>query len=197
MMKEVIKKYRIVYIVILIVFIFISSGILATIIDTFSIINNLNVDTVDIVLNQEMIKDDKKIKFVNDDIVVPGQNISFIPNISNAGVDCYIRMKLETDALSLDDFQGFNEKWKYNPSDNYFYYTDVLEENSNTNLFQSFTIPESWSNEMADKKFNVDLTAEAIQSKNFNPNFQSNDPWNGQQAEKTVRSRVDRKLVIE
>ncbi len=190
-----VMKYKTIYILIIVVFCI--SGILASVTDIVSVINNLNVDTVDIVLNQEMIKDDKKIKFVNDDIVVPGQNISFIPNISNAGVDCYIRMKLETDALSLDDFQGFNEKWKYNPSDNYFYYTDVLEENSNTNLFQSFTIPESWSNEMADKKFNVNLIAEAIQSRNFHPNFNSEDPWNGQQAEKTVRTRLDRKLVIE
>ncbi len=186
-------KYKTIYILIIVVFCV--SGILASVTDITSVINNLNVDTVDIVLNQEMIKDDKKTEFINDGIVVPGQTVSLVPKISNVGVDCYIRMKLETDSLAYDDFQVFNEKWKYNPSDDYFYYTDVLEEDSYTNLFQSFIIPESWSNEMADKKFNVNLTAEAIQSRNFHPNFDSEDPWNGEKAEKTVRTRLDRKLV--
>ncbi len=188
-------KYKTIYILIIVVFCV--SGILASVTDIVSVINNLNIDTVDIVLNQEMIKDDKKTEFINDGIVVPGQTVSIIPNITNAGVDCYIRFKVETDVLTYDNFEGFDKKWKFNPLDNYFYYTEVLNEEKSIDVFQSFTIPSSWNNEMADEKFNVEMIAEAIQSRNFHPNFDSEDPWNGQQAEKTVRTRLDRKLVIE
>jgi hypothetical protein len=190
-----VMKYKTIYILIIVVFCI--SGILASVTDITSVINNLSIDTVDIVLSEGMIKDNKKTKFVNGGVVVPGQNISLIPNISNVGVDCFVRIKLETDSLSYSDFEGFNKKWKFNPLDNYFYYTEVLNEEKSIEVFQSFTIPSSWNNEMADKKFNVDLIAEAIQSRNFYPNFNSEDPWNGQEAEKTVRTRLDRKLVIE
>ena len=194
-MKTKIMKYKICYILILIVIMFFISGILANITDMLSVVNNLAVDTVDIELTQKMIRNNNLVDFENNDVVLPGQSISFIPNISNAGVDCYVRVKLETDVLSYDDFQSFNEKWKYNPLDDYFYYTEVLNEEKTIEVFQSFTIPDSWSNEMADESFIVNMTAEAIQSRNFYPNFDSNDPWNGEKAEKTVRARLDRKLV--
>lgn len=160
-------------------------------------INQAKADTVDIKLDEFSISDGKEVSYSNSDkINMPGDQISKIPRISNKASDCYIRVKYDffmdnpdlkgIDTTNLVDFS--TENW-IKCDDGYYYYTEIFNENANIDLFKGVTIPSSWGNEYAEQKFKINITAEAIQSKNFTPNFDSQNPWNGEKTELCVRTR--------
>lgn len=109
--------------------------------------------------------------------VVPGEEISKDPTIQNTGNNaCYVRAKVEIsgdllDVKTEDEIRAcldIQDGWTYNAEDGYYYYSAVLDPNSDAiKLFTTVTLPKAWSNEVANKTFNIDVTAEAVQSQNF------------------------------
>lgn len=180
-------------------------GALATITSTNEVINHVSIDTVDIELDEYMYKDDQLVKFEYDKLIYPGDLIPLIPQIKNKGVDAYIRIKIDfpqfknadesvketLDVLSLDDINGFeHEKWVY--QDDYYYYQDVLKEEQAIHLFESIQVPTEWGNEYQSMSFDVVVEVDAVQVKNFTPDYTSSNPWGNVTPEKTVRTRMDR-----
>lgn len=126
--------------------------------------------------------------------IVPNTPIDKDPTIiAQAGSeDMYLRVRIDvggalTDMPILEDADGEardyvaellegididTEKWVYNEDDGYYYYqepvTDIVE-NRRIPVFTTVTIPEKWGNEVADKTFTIDVSAEAIQADSFNP----------------------------
>lgn len=123
-------------------------------------------------------------------IVVPGQTIVKDPTVTNTGSNtAYIRCKIDITGLdgSNEDITmtrktqllrgivfgdpndgGSAAKW-VPAGDGYFYYQEKLASNESVVFFSSVKIPESWDNDLADRKFHINVTAEAIQADNFDP----------------------------
>lgn len=111
--------------------------------------------------------------------ILPGQNISKIPRIQNDGNDCYVRVKItyrDTEEINDECLFGMSEDW-IKADDGYYYYTKVLPHGEDVDVFQGLIIPEDFSQDNEGKSFYIDIDADAIQSKNFTPDFQAAAPW--------------------
>ncbi len=64
--------------------------------------------------------------------------------------------------------------------DGYYYYQEKLASSESAVFFNRVKIPESWDNDLADQKFHINVTAEAIQADNFTPHKTAEkiDGWN-------------------
>lgn len=104
--------------------------------------------------------------------VTPGQTISKDPTITNDGdYDVYVRCKVES---TLTDDQkaallGTSIGSDWYRSGEYYYYKNKLPRGSAVTLFSSLTVPSGWDSAMADKSFDVSISAEAIQADDFTP----------------------------
>ncbi|MEG0852291.1 MAG: TasA family protein [Angelakisella sp.] len=117
--------------------------------------------------------------------VVPGASITKDPTITNVGNNpCYVRAKvdvvetyLSNDAkvapptVAIEDIAELNTTWK--KSGDYYYCQTPLSATdaatASSTLFGKLNIPTAWGNNYADLKLKIDISAEAIQSENFDP----------------------------
>lgn len=175
-----------------------TAGALANYTAEKEVVNNTKTDTVDIELKEYQIDDNSSLsEFVNPVNQVPGATVSKIPKIYNKGSDCWLRVKIDFDiddkeleTIDIDNLNGFEkDNWVFCKDDGYWYLKESLKEETNIDVFESVTIPSEWGNEYKDKNIYIDITAEAIQTKNFTPNYESNKPWGDEKAEECVRSR--------
>lgn len=140
--------------------------------------NYFETGIVDIELSEYQLNGDSEEPYTDKETVVPNQKISKIPRIQNDGVDCYIRAKItfrNTDEVNDECLFGMDEKWQ-KADDGYYYYTEIVPHGSSVDLFAGLTIPEDFSKEY-EEAFYIDIDTDAIQSKNFTPNFDSANPW--------------------
>ena len=117
-------------------------------------------------------------------IVVPGQTIVKDPTVTNTGSNtAYIRCKIDMTGLSKDE-QGQlldgnivfgsaedgtgRDKW-FPADDGYYYYQEKLASSESAVFFNRVKIPEYWDNDLANREFHINVTAEAIQADNFTP----------------------------
>ena len=195
-MKDLSKKTKIIIICVSLIAIVCVAGILAYFTDTATVTNHAKMGIVDIDLKEYTIDENgNKILWKDVKNVLPGETISKIPEIScvEGSADCYIRAKIEIKAqnenlmkdekmLTLDNVNVDTNTWFYCEEDGYFYYKEVLTDKSESvTLFTEVRIPSEWDNEWSLNQFSIDVTAEAIQSKNFTPDFSQNSikPWPG------------------
>ena len=71
----------------------------------------------------------------------------------------------------------------------YYYLTDPLDTGESADVFQTVTIPEEWTEASSDQRLGITISAEAIQSDNFTPDFQSEQPWGDQETELCVHEQ--------
>ena len=143
-------------------------------------------------------------------IVLPSEEISKIPRITNYAQPCYIRAKVthstdpavsdfdteanmetgsekETYALTDNDISGISEQWIRKGE--YYYYTEPLEYGESVDLFSGVTIPAEWTEASSGASLALTVTAEAIQAANFTPDFQSESPWGDEEIELCVHEQ--------
>lgn len=106
-------------------------------------------------------------------------NMSYIPRITNHAESCYVRVRLtaKTDTQNIaiiKDLYGVEREWK--KIGEYLYYTKPLDRGKSVDICRGFYVPEDW-NYMQSNDMRVKITADAIQSKNFKPDFDSERPW--------------------
>ena len=104
---------------------------------------------------------------------------SFIPCITNKAESCYVRVKLtaqtETQQINIvKGLYGVSDEWK--AAGDYLYCTKPIENGESVDVCEGFDIPAEWDY-MKSNNMNVKVTADAIQSKNFTPDFTSESPW--------------------
>ena len=152
--------------------------------DSTSVTNQGRVGAVDISLEQSFPEEEV--------VILPNQTVEMKSSVVNHGQPAWIRVKIEypVDEESLtddmqepllelnDDLISFaNESWVKLGS--YYYLKEALANEAEMPFTDAITFPADWDNRMVKSKFGVVLTAEAIQEKNFTPDFESEDPWNG------------------
>lgn len=159
-------------------FLFCSTGVTILAMPKVSVDNHFTTGIVDIELEEYEIKEGKEIPYENNKQVLPGKTISKIPRIENDGNDCWIRVKPTFKNIEhLDDSNifGISDEWvKVN---DYYYYKNILKTDETVDFFQGLKIPTDFPQELEDSSFQVVIDVDAIQSKNFNPDFNSSNPW--------------------
>lgn len=148
-------------------------------------VNHLETGNIKIELREYGIGEDgEETDYTYKGEVVPGSYVSKIPRIQNLSSDCYIRIKTEykTD-LSLEDssLEGISDNWIKRGE--YWYYQPILSEEESTDFFHGIRFPEEWDESMAGKEMILSLQAEAIQARNFTPDYTREDPWYGETAQ--------------
>lgn len=121
--------------------------------------------------------------------VMPGDEIVLIPRVNNLGVDCYLRTKIEyiiNDEIfpEIDYIDGNYSSWT--KKEDYYYYDSIFPKKGHIDLFDKVTIP-NLTSEYDGKTVMVRIVVEAVQSKNFNGNWDSVD----------IRKSIDRAYDID
>ena len=112
--------------------------------------------------------------------VMPGDIISFIPKIKITEDKCYLRIKLYyiNDQIEASEYvSGMSDKWEKHGE--YYYYNYDLNRGEIVKVFDSIKIPENIDKMINNKDVKFTISAEAIQERNFTPNYELEDPWNG------------------
>lgn len=117
--------------------------------------------------------------------VTPGQEIVKDPTItvvSGSQNGAYIRVKVEVtegyedilNNLYLGEVK-FDTVWTLGDG-GYYYWADPVAVGADVTVFDKVVIPAAWGNDYADAKFEINITAEAIQADNFKPTVVDSKP---------------------
>ena len=171
---------------------------------TTTITNNFHTGMVDIELenlshneNGILVSSDSSEPITTDSdgaLLGPNSNINRTMEVSNLADNCWVRAKVKITSDDLDqehlDSMEINmpdKNWNL-CKDGWYYYTKPLKPHTNTILYDNIHLPSSWGNEVANKSFLISVDANAIQEKNFTPDFNSEDPWKTAEIQDTVRT---------
>ena len=136
---------------------------------------DIKLDTYQIDNQGQMINYDYNSKKVS-----PGETISYIPQVSNIGEDCYLRVKVNYVNENVDFINyvtGFSNE--LNKIGEYYYYNKVLNQNDVLKIFDTIKIPNNIKDLTDDNKIKLEIIAQAIQDINFEPDYSAEDPWKG------------------
>ena len=117
----------------------------------------------------------------DDSEVTPNKFVRYEPKIHYQGVDSWIRLKLDISNENIKDeyFEGLDDSWI--KKGEYMYYTKVVSHGDDIKTFDGFKIPSTWDEKepenLMGSKFNILALCDAVQAKNFTPNFDSENPW--------------------
>ena len=106
-------------------------------------------------------------------------DVSYIPRVTNKAEGCYIRVDVtaETETQQIDILNrlyDIGEEWEL--INGHLYYTQALENGQSVDICRGFDVPDEWDY-MASNDMKISVTADAIQAKNFTPDFTSDSPW--------------------
>lgn len=132
-------------------------------------------------------------------VVLPSQTVSEIPRITNIAEPCYVRAlityenDLEEEGLSDENLNGISGEWI--KIGDYYYLKDVLETDESADLFESVTFPAEWENPHSGQNLDINIQVDAIQAKNYKPDYQSEKPWGDEEIEVCVHTGHEENLV--
>ena len=141
--------------------------------------NHFETGIVDIRIKEYQIVNGQEEIWTDPPMVLPGDRVSKIPRIYNDGTDCYVRVKIcfrEAGELTEANLFGMSAKWM-KADDGWYYYKEILKTGTTVDVFKGFEIQKNLSEDMTEKTFYIDIDADAIQSKNFTPDFEAASPW--------------------
>lgn len=171
----------------------VSAGGTAYCLASVDVTNHFETGIVDIELKEYQNVDGTETAYSDHQMVMPGSRISKIPRIKNDGVDCYVRTKIgfrgDID-LTREDLFGITQDWVL-ADDGYLYYKNILKTGDTVDVFQGLTIPTDLSDDCQGDMFYVDINADAIQSKNFTPKFNTSSPWGSVEILKCEKGQYD------
>ncbi len=108
--------------------------------------------------------------------VMPGEQVDLIPKVENQGIECYIRAKLtytiNNKTYNVEDVLGGEYK-NWTKKGDYYYYDAVLNKKEEIELFNGVSIPSNLSNTDYGKDVIINIVVEAIQSRNFDGDWDS------------------------
>ena len=85
------------------------------------------------------------------------------------------------------EMKGISKDWVKRGE--YYYYTKILEKSDSVDFFEKIAIPSYWTEEHASRRLSMTVQADAIQAKNFRPDFAAMSPWGNQEIELCVHER--------
>lgn len=137
--------------------------------DSVTVTNHISVGDINISLRELEKKDGREMKYQDRRIVLPGDEISKIPRITNHSEPCWVRVKISyTDDLEgldgLDDrnLTGMSPRWIRKGE--YFYYTRKLEQGDSVDIFTGVTVPSQWDESYQEKKLGITMNDKKLYS---------------------------------
>lgn len=135
-----------------------------------------------------------------DKVIMPGDQVSYIPEVRNLREPGYVRVKAEinmdevsAEPITLSNVIELSDDWVR--KGDYFYCTKILERGEKSDLFKGLSVPLRWTEETA-SGFTIKLVADVIQSANFKPNFNSDSPWGSVEIEEAKESEQTEYHVV-
>ena len=180
-------------VLLLVAFLSSSTNVFAKTVLQTDVLNNFQIGIVDIDLSEYQENDNKtETEFKNNLEVWPGGTVSKIPRIKNKGADAYIRVKVDINDsniksnkhLTADNISGWNKDLV--KRGDYYYYTKVLKNAQSFDVFKKVSVPAQWDSEAAGQSFDIKISVDAIQAKNFSPNFDEKEPWGNVEIQKCI-----------
>lgn len=160
-------------------------------------VNNLGMGAVGINIAEYQIdKDGKEADYEDFKTILPGQKISKISRITNTGEPAWIRCKLEfvseTELEALDESMITLASDKWIKRGDYYYWPKAVPTGEHVDFTESVLFPKEWTEKVANTEFQIIISADAVQERNFTPDFLAEDPWFGTMIEMTMyeKSRV-------
>lgn len=170
------------------------SGTYAYFSDTLTVTNHIVTGDIDISLKEYELTKNGEIPYRNSKKVMPGDVVSKIPRIINAAQPCWVRVRVfcsddgeDMEGLSCKEMKGISKDWVKRGE--YYYYTKILEKSDSVDFFEKIAIPSYWTEEHASRRLSMTVQADAIQAKNFRPDFAAMSPWGNQEIELCVHER--------
>lgn len=145
--------------------------------DSTSVTNHGKIGAVDIELHQSFPEEQT--------MLLPGQEVSLKSSVENKDQPAWIRVKLEYPAgekeglEELDDSLVTFADGAWEKIGSYYYYKKPADSKETVPFTEAITFPGDWDNSMVQATLGMVFTAEAVQEKNFTPDFDSDDPWYG------------------
>ncbi len=146
---------------------------------------SIQVQTYTLNSNNEEVK-------YEDEVVMPSDIISFIPKIENNGDSCFVRAHIfyiNENIDASDYITGMSSDWEKRGE--YYYYKKPLNEGETLKLFDTLEIPSNIYEIINGEKIKIDIIADVVQEKNFEPDYEKSDPWNGVVPVKSVNTKYD------
>lgn len=184
------------------------TGMFAAYTSELGFVNDFAVDTVDIELESSIAEDAPRLtNGTGRPALIDDSEVEHNLTISNEGANCYIRCKslysrasVETpDSLDTFDATGniaADPNLWHLAEDGYLYYKGVLGEGEAVSLVEMVSNAPEWRKVVVDGEqvlAGFDMTAsfmvEAVQSRNFTPDFASATPWGDVEPEVCIYSR--------
>ena len=169
-----------------------TSALSVTAKDQVEVENNVAMGNVSIALISQQYDPEtgKNIPWKDKRIVVPGETVSEIVSIRNEGEPAWIRAKVDfiTKAkVNLTDSDATFLKGWIRKSDGYWYWPKEVKTGETVKWMESIHIPEEWrSDQVASTEFRAQIKADAVQTRHFEPKFDSDDPWFGTVIEQSL-----------
>ena len=170
-----------------------TAGTFALYQDTTAVQNHIRTGDISIGIQEYEEKNGAEVIYTGSEgrTVLPSQSVSKIPRITNYAQPCYLRVKIQTSGETPGEetvqIQGMPEGWVY--AGEHYYWTQPLKTGESVDAFQRITIPSGWTEDESDKTFGITVTAEAVQSDHFFPDFQADQPWGDLETEICVHER--------
>lgn len=128
------------------------------------------------------------------DNIVPGERVPMKTEIEGEGEACYVRIKIKTDGekeIPMSCFEGRSDQWIEKKG--YLYYKKPIPYHGSVLLYDTFSLPENWNEAEFSRnpEIHISLQADAIQSKNFTPDFQAESPWGKIEVKDTDETKND------
>ena len=156
-----------------------------------SVENNVDIGNINISLEKHGLDEKgEKTDFDDAQVVVPGQVVDELVDIFNLANDAWVRMKVTFDDSTIDgnmlddSLLNLGDDWV--KCGDYYYYTKPVKHGEAAEFLKSVSIPAEWTEALSEKDQKINFTADAVQEKNFTPNFKSDDPWFGTVIEQSV-----------
>ena len=164
-------------------------------------INNVSMGDINIELEEYTLDENgNEIPFPDIATVIPGDDLAKIVRIHNVAQDAWIRIKL--DFASDDGLTGVDESMVLftNPDEwkkvgDYYYALKPIMHDTTVEFMKGLHIPEWWTETDAEKRFTLTVNADAVQLRNFTPDFDSDDPWFGTMIEHCVHNSYELPVV--
>ena len=143
-----------------------------------------NTSSIDISLETFVINNTdegtEEVEYANDKVLFLGDEIAFVPKIYNLGEKCYLRIKIDYIKSGVDfrDYTtGFSKKFEKHGE--YYYYNRAVNKNEIIKIFDTIKVPDNIDKLITGNRIELCITAEAIQTNNFEPDYTDEDPWQG------------------
>lgn len=147
---------------------------------TVAVENRFDTGIVDIALDEYQLDQNGGVESWEDNpMLLPGSRISKIPEVTNRGNDCWVRVKLSfenVEGLDHSCLYGLDEDLIYH-EDGYFYLHRVLTMGEKFRIFEGLNIPADFCQTNEDRQFQLHIQVDAIQSRNVAADFDRESPW--------------------